>query len=271
MFRFVAALAAVSLSLVAAPARADQVTVVDVTYEHSAETTFDSHLIVDASPDTPRNLRSPVDYASGSTVVRLEVFTKPSDVPTRFQVCFNASPTYACTDQSPPYTTTGVYTWETPFSRFWQGDAVDWSRGLGRTVSLILKDTRNRKPAPENVGRETAALYMPTLLRVTVTLVSPGATYVPPEDTIDAGAPELDAGLAPSDAGSPQDDADAGAPMRDAGGRGPGPRPEPDAGVRMPPEPVRGGCSAANGASSGASLLLAVAVAFFVRRRPRRR
>src|SRR5690606_7911251 len=127
----------------AASARADQVTVVDVTYEHSAETTHDSHLIVEPLPGTPGNLRSPVDWASGTAYVRLEVLTKPTDVPTRYQVCFNGSPTYACTHQAPPYTTTGVYTWATPFREMWQGERVDWSRGLGDTLSLILKDTSN--------------------------------------------------------------------------------------------------------------------------------
>ena len=39
--------------------------------------------------------------------------------------------------------------------------------GLGR-IALILKDTMNGKPAPENVGEETSRLYMPTEVRVTV-------------------------------------------------------------------------------------------------------
>ncbi len=109
-----------------------------------------------------------------------------------------------------------MYTWTTPFSDFYQGALVDWSMGLGR-IALILKDTMNGKPAPENVGEEVSSLYMPTELRVTVTLVSAGDTYVPPEEmTPDAGMPldagtELDAGARP-DAGRTTD-----AGTRDAG------------------------------------------------------
>ena len=140
----------------ATSANAQQIVVADVTYEHGPDTTTDSHYRVEPLPGTPTNLRSPVDYASGDAVVRLEVRTKPSDAATRFQVCFEARPTYACTDQAPAYTTTGTYTWSTPFSRFYQGSMVDWSMGLGR-IALILKDTMNGKPAPENVGERRRA------------------------------------------------------------------------------------------------------------------
>ncbi|MCA9613851.1 MAG: hypothetical protein KC586_13940, partial [Myxococcales bacterium] len=237
---------------------AQQIVVADVTYEHGPDTTTDSHYRVEPLPGTPTNLRSPVDYASGDAVVRLEVRTKPSDAATRFQVCFEARPTYACTDQAPAYTTTGTYTWSTPFSRFYQGSMVDWSMGLGR-IALILKDTMNGKPAPENVGEETSRLYMPTEVRVTVVLVPPGETYVEPIDPpMDAGVEEdagIDAGAAEPDAGRPEDagtERDAGRVSRDAGS---------DAGEHGE---AKGGCSA--GGSGGGACLLLLA---FVRRRRR--
>jgi hypothetical protein len=240
-------------------AEAQQIVVADVTYEHSATTTFDSHYRVDPAAVTPADLTSPVDYASGDAVVRLEVFTKPSDAGTRFQICFEASPTYACTDQAPAYTTTGVYTWTTPFSRFYQGDMVDWSLGLGR-IAMILKDTMNNKPSPENVGAEESARYMPTSIRVTVTLVPPGATYEPPPDTVDSGV-TADAGSGP-DAGS----LDAGA--RDAGARDAGSG--LDAGASAP---TSAGCAASPGAPS-AVVAMAFGIALLAvnhRPRPRRR
>ncbi|MDQ3037103.1 MAG: hypothetical protein M3Y87_32210, partial [Myxococcota bacterium] len=240
------ALSSVLLALPCARAAAQQIVVTDVTYEHSATTTSDSHYRLEPLPGTPANLRSPIDYASGEAYVRLEVLTKPSDAGTRFQVCFEARPTYACTDQAPAYTTTGLYTWATPFSRFYQGSMVDWTMGLGR-VALILKDTMNRKPSPENVGEETSRLYMPTRIRVTVTLVPPGGTYVPPADPEldagmmmidDAGTTELDAALMPElDASATELDAaatDAGTARTDATVRR-------DAGA--PRETVTGGCS----------------------------
>lgn len=243
----------------ALPAAADQVVVADVTYEHGAETTSDSHYRLDPTSETPADLTSPVDYASGFAVVRLEVFTKPTVTPTRFQVCFEASPTYACTNQAPAYTETGVYTWETPFSSFYQGDMVDWSRGLGR-IALILKDTMNGKPSPENVGEETSRLYMPTDLRVTVTLVTEGDTYVPPEEAMpDAG---VDAG---TDAGASDAGFDAGArdAGSDAGARDTGAR---DSGARVDAggEVDDGGCSVGRRSSPAWSLVLAL---FFLRRR----
>lgn len=257
--------ASLALALVvglALPARADQVVVADVTYEHSGTTTTDSHLRLDALAATPSDLHAPIDYAAGTAYVRLEVFTKPTDVGTRFQVCFEASPTYACTDQAPTYTTTGVYTWATPFASFYQGDMVDWSRGLGR-VALILKDTMNGKPSPENVGAEISARYMPTQLRVTVTLVSPGGVYEPPSAAIDGGV--ADAGLA-IDAGAIDADAsveDAEA-TRDLGAR--------DAGrdATIAPSDTDGGCAASGRRAAGGALGWAVvAIAAWLARRRR--
>ena len=222
------------------PAFATQVVVTEVTYTHSGTTTTDSHLRVDPRPGTPSNWVSPVDYSHGTAVVRLEVFTKPTATPTRFQVCFEATPSYACTDQAPAYTTTGVYTWTPSFPNFYQYSLVDWTQGTQR-VALILKDTSNGKPSPENVGATESAKYMPTDLRVTVTLVSPGGTYEPPDAGSDAGLPPIDAGF---DAGASLVDAgvdtgtpDSGLELPDAGSL------EPDAGmVAAGIDPVRGGC-----------------------------
>lgn len=209
---------ALCLSLIATTSSAAQVVVTDVTYTHSAQTTSDSHYMVNPLAGTPANWTSPVNYSQGSAVVRLEVLTKPTAQPTKFQICFEGSPSYACTNQAPTYTTTGVSTWTTSFPSFYQYSSVNWAQGA-RRIALILKDTNNGKPAPENVGATESAKYMPTQLRVTVTLVSAGSTYVPPE--VDAGVP--DAGMPqPVDAGAPVIDAgtpviDAGTPVVDAG------------------------------------------------------
>jgi lysophospholipase L1-like esterase len=87
-------------------------------------------------------------------------------------VCFEAAPSYACTAQSPVYTTTGVVEWSSKFVQFYQYDRVDWTR-VPRNVALILKDTKDVKPAPENVGAAEAARYLPTKLKVRVTIVPP--------------------------------------------------------------------------------------------------
>lgn len=265
---------------------AAQVVVTEVTYTHSATTTRDSHYIVPPLQGTPSDWVSPVDYSHGTAVVRLEVFTKPTNIATRFQICFEGSPSYACTNQAPAYTTTGVYTWTTPFTSFYQYSQLNWSQGV-RDIALILKDTSNGKPAPENVGATESAKYMPTRIRVTVTLVSPGSTYVPPADpdagvvvpdagvvdagTVDAGTVDagFDAGVIDAgfvDAGSPDPvEVDAGL---DAGSQPPDPAPvraEPDGGSQSEVTAVTGtGCS---GAPAGVLALLAIVLMGRRRRR----
>ena len=175
----VLALAAVGLH--AERAHAEQVVVADVAYTHSAQTTKDSHYRVNPTPETPANWQSPVNYAQGSVHVRLQVKTKPSATPTRFQICFEMKQNYCCTDQAPVYTTTGVYEWDTDVEKLWRPGPVDFTKGIVDSA-LILKDTNNVKPAPENVGQATSALYMPSDVAVTVTLVSSGAVFQPPHD-----------------------------------------------------------------------------------------
>ena len=182
-------MASVALTLLCArSARAEQFITADVTYTHSAQTTSDSHYRIDPTVQTPGNWTAPINYAGGSAHVRLEVRSKPNlTTQTCFQVCFEASTNYGCTDISKPYTGLGVYEWDTPFSRFFTPGPVSWNTGV-RKVALLLKDTMNGKPAPENVGAATSALYMPTDVHVTVTIVSAGSTYQGPPS--DGGVPE---------------------------------------------------------------------------------
>jgi hypothetical protein len=177
-----------SLALVALPARADQFVAMDETWVHTPSLP-DSHYRVTPAAGTPSDWTSPVDYSGGTAWVYLEVHTKPTDQPTKFQVCFEATPTYACTNQSPTYTTVGTYEWSTPFADFWSppGSSVDWSLGVNK-LACILKDTMNNKPSADNVGPAEAALYTPTEVRMVVTIVSPGGTYVPPTPTGAGGA-----------------------------------------------------------------------------------
>jgi hypothetical protein len=164
------------LLAIASHARAEQVVVAEAEYTHSAETTKDSHYRVQPTPETPADWTTPVDYAHGSVHVRLEVATKPSDTPTRYQICFEMKQNYCCTDQAPIYTAVGVYEWDTPVEKLWRPGPVSFAQGIVQSA-LILKDTNNVKPAPENVGEATSELYMPTDVHVVVTLVSAGDVY----------------------------------------------------------------------------------------------
>jgi hypothetical protein len=153
----------------------------------------DSHYRQPPVAGAPTNWVAPVNYAGGSAWVHLEVLTKPTDEPTKFQVCFEGTPSYGCTNQSMAYTTTGTLEWETPFTNFYipPNESVDWTKGT-KTIAVILKDTMNGKPSAGNVGATQAARFTPTEVRVVVTLVSPGGTYVKPPPynptTPDAGA-----------------------------------------------------------------------------------
>ena len=272
-----AVLVAATVSVVAlssSPALADQFVVVDSTWDHTPDLA-DSHYRVTPLAGTPADWKSPIDYASGSAHVRLEVFTKPTDQPTKFQVCFEATPTYACTDQSPTYTTVGVIEWDTPFSKFYvpAGEMVDWTKGT-KKIALILKDTKNGKPSADNVGAVTAALYTPTHVRMVVTIVAPGSTYMPPPPP-DAGTPvDPDAGggggSGPMDGGVDTTTTAAattgagGGSMNDAGAAGGA------GGTPSTPTKSESGCSVApalGGESHGAWLSLALAALCVARRR----
>lgn len=221
-------------SLFASVARAEQFVVTDVSYTHSKDTTMDSHYRVAPLPGSPTNWKSPVDYASGSVHVLLEVKTKPAgDTPTKFQICFEGTPGYGCTDQSPTYTKTGTYEWTTKFSSFYLGNGgPDWSKGVSK-VALILKDTNNNKPQGD-------AKYVPSDLRVQVALITNGASFAPPVEPRDAGSGDAAQRPLPKDAGTtsaPDASTSTGAPLppRDAA-TGTGNTGSQDASTTEPPK-----------------------------------
>ncbi len=203
---------------VATQARADQFIVTDVTYTHSKDTTSDSHYRVDPSAATPKDWTKPVDWTKGSAHVLLEVKTKPTNTPTKFQICFEGNPNYACTAQSEAYTAPGTYQWSSRISTFYSDPAkgpMNWANGV-KAVALILKDTNNGKPQGD-------PKYVPTDLHVEVAIVSEGATYQPPgAGSADAGTGKADAGrsadasIRASDASlSPPADAEAEPPVEE--------------------------------------------------------
>lgn len=205
-------LAACAALLVAAPARAEQFVMADVTYEHSTTTTTDSHYYAHRPASAPGNWKSPIDYTAGTAYTHIEVFTKPAgDAPSVWVICFEGSPGYACY-WSPVYRTAPTtldFTFPVKDFVLLGNGIIDWTHPIPRTA-LILKDDKNVKPAPENVGPARAALYLPTRVRIVVTIVSPGGTYVPPAPS------RPDAGIV--DAGN---DATADARVDAAGDTGP--------------------------------------------------
>ena len=98
-------------------------------------------------------------------------------------------------------------------------------------AQVVVTDVTYTHSAQTTSDSQESAKYMPTNLRVTVTLVSPGSTYVDPTVVVDAGVPDagvvippvVDAGVPVVDAGvvdagiPPVMEVDAGEPVVDAG------------------------------------------------------
>jgi len=236
----IASLLAAGLGGSALPVRAqDQFVLLDETYTATAANTSDSHYRVSPRAGTPTNWRAPIDFAAGRVYARLDVKSKPSSKLTLYNICFEATPSYACMPYG-RYTSTGVVEFDHAFSGFYQYDMVDWTKGV-RQIALILKDETEKK-------MQGSPDFYPTTIHVTLTVVRAGATYVPPAATVDAGMPQ-DAGM--PDAGEPEPQPDP-RPMADAGGR----PAQPDAAVTMPKPPAmppRAGASGAAGTTAGAS------------------
>ena len=161
------------------------------------------------------------------------------------------------TAQSEPYATTGVLSWGTAFSALWlpPSTTMDWTQGVDR-VAVILKDTENNKPSADNVGDAEAARYTPTRVRMVVTVVTQGSTYVPP-GPYDAGAPAKDSGTdARSDSGAPAKD--SGSDARSDSGADTPPGPDQDSSADAPdstgmPNPADSSADSSEATDAGVS------------------
>jgi hypothetical protein len=250
------------------------------------------HHLVKPAPTEPASWLSPVDYAHGTVYIHQEVMTKPSMRNTIITICFDGDLAgYGCIDTK-TYTTTGEHETVAPITSTWQYGKIAW--GKRRTeYHLVIKDpalggTQGGKPASD---------YVPSKMRIVMTIVPPGGKYVPPaplsggEGSDGGAAPAADASQASVDSAAAM--ADAGAPPADAAQ--PDPVPAPDASTSKPPatkmdaakppvddpEPTdpgtggakpagkSGGCAIAGGSSAAGPLVLLGLV--IAQRRRRRR
>src|SRR5262249_37488011 len=83
---------------------------------------------------------------------------------------------YVCDGAVPQVTKPGVYTSSTSFKNIWvpSGVTVDWSGGIDKLFMGPRFPGWTTNPNPD------WSLYFPVTLRITVTLVPPGAVYSPP-------------------------------------------------------------------------------------------
>lgn len=173
----------------------DQFVIADATFTATAQNTMMSQYPIAPLPAAPANWKSPVDFSSGTMYVRYEVLEKPSNATTYGNICFEQGKTLTCQGYPPPYTSTGVTMNNAKLPTFWQYSMIDWTKKIDR-VYVVLKD------GSMSIVQGNAMFY-PTKLHVTVTVVAPGKTYVMPPPTGDD---------ADADAGTPTK-----GPMRDAG------------------------------------------------------
>jgi hypothetical protein len=258
------------------------------------------HHLVKPAADQPANWTAPVNYAKGTAYIHLDVMSKPSARPTIITVCFDGDlEGYGCIDTK-SYTAVGVHDTTSAMTSTWQYGKIAWTKPRTE-FHLVIKDpalggTQGGKPASD---------FVPSVMRIVLTIVPPGGTYVPP-----APLPTTDGGVAAADAHAPAETdaapvaADAAAPSADAGAIDPGgpadaapgasspdaasmpPVKKPDAATKPPIDPGPGGhedgtpaaaasdkgCSIGAGAHPAAATplcLMALATALGLRRRRR--
>jgi hypothetical protein len=229
---------------VAAPARAEQMVLFDISYTHTADRNA-HHQVSGAMLNQPSNWTAPINYANGTIHFYQEVETKPSKLVTIVDFCFISSGGYGCIETL-PYTTTGVNETErsmAPGGHWYQRDQINFATKIG-SIELVLKD-----PATYTNGCPNKADCLPSKMRFVATLVSPGGTYQRPTPTpgFDAGAPASDGATPPtSDARSTTGPGDAPVtypeppPTPDAAAPDPNPTPRLDAASAPKPDATAG-------------------------------
>ena len=120
----------------------------------------------------PADWTQPVSFVDGRVFVEFEILEKPSDLTTLYNICF-ANSIDACMPYGPPFTKPGRYEFNSAFERFWQNDVIDWSKGVSRIQIYLKNDKEQKRPG-------TDPNFYPMKAHVTVTVVAPGATYIPP-------------------------------------------------------------------------------------------
>lgn len=207
----------------AGTASAQQLLVFDETYTATAAGSF--HHTVKPPASLPPNWVSPVDYSKGTAYIHHTVMDKPSKRTTTMTICFDGDlEGYGCIT-SKAYTEVGVYETVVPITKMWQYNKVAWNKKRTE-FHLVVKDPAlNGTP-----GGKPASDFVPSKMRLVVSMVPPGGTYVRP-----AGLPAPDAAPAAGDAGAAADVAPGA--MSDAAA-GPGAidtaKPEPGPGSETP-------------------------------------
>ena len=125
-------------------------------------------------------------FAGGTLHVRLEVRSKPSDEPVRYQLCLVPESIVvapACTaPERLEVTSAGSVTVQQALDDLTGGAALEWSSGIEQLLLVLRRPDgepidERRLPSQSDVPRIDAARYYPMTVRISAILVAPGGTF----------------------------------------------------------------------------------------------
>lgn len=174
--------------LLAAPARAEQFVLFDVTFTYTKEDADNSkpsksHYYVKGdmlNKDRPKDWTTPIDYRNGTVQIRLEVLEKPTGgEPTTWTLCYipnkGQKNNYGCTGTG-IYREKGIYERDVSMTSFWENESIIWSEGI-KEMHLVIKD--NSGGSGHAHKRQDHEKFFPTKVRITMVQVSAGSKYDP--------------------------------------------------------------------------------------------
>ena len=206
-------LAFLPVFLLSGPALAQQLVTFDqvVTITQAGNGAGAFHYLIKPAASEPASWTTPVDYSKGTAYVHMEVMEKPSQRNTTMTICFDGNlEGYGCIT-TPGYTAVGTHdSMHVLPTATWQYNKIAWNRRR-QEYHLVVKD-----PALGGTpGGRPATDYVPTKMRIVMTVVPPGGTYTPPMGT---GSPASDAGATDAGATGGRDGATARDAMSGTGG-----------------------------------------------------
>ena len=161
-----------------------QIKLLNVAYTHESDKDGAGAYSFFGAPGTLQgSLTAPVDYAGGTVYQRLEVLSKPSDMPVQYQLCLvpkDISTSPACSDGKLSFSGPGVYENSQPLTSFLNYNRVDWNSGI-ENVMLVVKDGEGRPVDSTYFTQSGASLnldrYFPMNVRFEAVIVPSGGKF----------------------------------------------------------------------------------------------
>jgi hypothetical protein len=138
---------------------------------------------------SPTNWVSPSNYSAGTMYRRMEIISKPSDLPVVTQTCIWGN-VETCSGCSNALTAPSVViTWDSPANNWWvkEGGSLNWASAGTYQCAVVLKETSCSGLWVDNGSGSwcmpgSVAEHVPIRMRYTAILVSQGSAFVPPSN-----------------------------------------------------------------------------------------